>query len=1003
MPSAGDTAYPRLKANPSEKMLFDIYTPNDHELDFAQRRTREPVQRVGLLLLMKTFQSLGYFVRYSEIPSQIVRHISACVGYPDVPEDLPVYDDSTARKRHQDIIRDFLSVTACGPVARQIITETCLRASRSRDDLPDIINMAIEELIRQRYELPAFSTLLRIARASRSRINQGYQNQIFSQMEEKTRQRLHKILACPEGSSRSLWDQIKQEPKRSTVPHLRELLDHLHWLQAQNEVGNFFANIPEAKLAQFAAEARSLDVSSLNDMPEQKRLTLVVAFIYKQVAQALDDVANMFIRQVKKMHNKAEEALKLYKQKQEIQTDELIERLHSIVLAYKAESSREERMANIERLLERDADSIIAQCTTRSAISGNNYLPFLSPFYNSRRNALFQFLEKVPLVSTTQDHALIDAITFMLRHKKTRREWLEIAINQPDKNTNTPRKYLDLSFVTDKWWVLVTGQRDKTTTVEKVNRRCFELCVLSAVMQELKSGDLCILGSDQYSDYRAELVSIEEYEQGIDLYGEQAGIPVKGPQFVEQLKTILEATATKVDSGFPDNEYLNIVNGEPILKRLKRKSIHPGFYQLDQLLTNKMTEVDIIDILSDTEHWLNWTRFFSPISGHDAKLSNPRERYLITTFCYGCNLGPTQTARSITNLDRRQVSFVNQRHVTEDKLNQAINIVINAYNQLPLQRLWGSGNRASADGTKWDVHPNTLISEYHIRHGGYGGVGYYMVSDSYVAIMSRFQTCGAWEGHYILDFIEENKSEVRPDTIHADTQGQSTAIFGLAYLLGIQLMPRIRNWKDLNLCRPSYNSSYTHIDSLFSTQADWNLIETMLPDMLRVALSIKAGTIMPSTILRRLATYSRKNKLYFAFRELGRVVRTIFLLNYISDIDLRHIIQSSTNKSEAFNKFVQWICFGGEGVISENVRDEQRKVIKYNHLVANLVAFHTVVSMTKAMNQLIREGYSVDIAAASLFSPYRIGHINRFGSYVVNFERIPDPLESTLINFDIER
>src|SRR5208283_839237 len=50
--------------------------------------------------------------------------------------------------------------------------------------------------------------------------------------------------------------------------------------------------------------------------------------------------------------------------------------------------------------------------------------------------------------------------------------------------------------------------------------------------------------------------------------------------------------------------------------------------------------------------------------------------YLITTFCYGCNLGPTQTARSIKGLDRRQVSFVNQRHITEEKLNQAITEVV---------------------------------------------------------------------------------------------------------------------------------------------------------------------------------------------------------------------------------------------------------------------------------------------------------------------------------------
>ena len=74
---------------------------------------------------------------------------------------------------------------------------------------------------------------------------------------------------------------------------------------------------------------------------------------------------------------------------------------------------------------------------------------------------------------------------------------------------------------------------------------------------------------------------------------------------------------------------------------------------------------------------------------------------------------------------------------------------------------------------------NTHVG-YHIRYGGYGGIGYYLVSDNYIALMNRFTTCGSWEGRYILDFLQENESDVQPDTIHADTQGQSTAIFGLA-------------------------------------------------------------------------------------------------------------------------------------------------------------------------------------------------------------------------------
>jgi TnpA family transposase len=308
------------------------------------------------------------------------------------------------------------------------------------------------------------------------------------------------------------------------------------------------------------------------------------------------------------------------------------------------------------------------------------------------------------------------------------------------------------------------------------------------------------------------------------------------------------------------------------------------------------------------------------------------------------DFGPTQTSHSIRGLDRRQVAFVNQRHVTEEYLNEAITTVVNGYSRCELTKVWGLEKSASGDGTKWDLSPQNLMSEYHIRYGGYGGIGYYLVYDLYITLFSRFTTCGSWEGHHILDFLQENKSDIQPETIHADTQDQSAAIFGLAHLLGIQLQPRIRNWKDLHFFRPDPQVRYKQIDLLFTKQVDWDLIESMLPEMLRVALSIGAGRIRPSAILRRLATYSRKNKLYFGFRELGRVVRTAFLLDYISDVELRRTIHAATNKSEAFNLFVQWVAFGGGRLLAENTRDEQRKMIKYHHLVANLLIFHNVVT-----------------------------------------------------------
>jgi TnpA family transposase len=93
----------------------------------------------------------------------------------------------------------------------------------------------------------------------------------------------------------------------------------------------------------------------------------------------------------------------------------------------------------------------------------------------------------------------------------------------------------------------------------------------------------------------------------------------------------------------------------------------------------------------------------------------------------------------------------------------------------------------------------------------------------------------------------------------------------LAFLLGIKLMPCIRNSKDLKWFRQSADEVYKHIDDLFTKDAiGWDLIACHLPDMLQVAQSIRAGRIQPSIILRKLGTASRKNKMYFAFRELGR-------------------------------------------------------------------------------------------------------------------------------------
>lgn len=994
MPVIADTAYPRLPTEPGPAEL-EAFTPEPAELAFARQKTRHGGPRLALLVLLKTFQHLGRVVRLADVPTGISDHIASVAGLAGNTGELAGYGDSTYRVRLASLVRDFVGVADYDREARGIAARACIEAARTRDDLADIVNAGIEELLRQRRELPAFGALLKLARAARALVNRGYHRRIAAALPLGAHERLATLLVVPAGATRSGWDQVKADPPRPSPQRMREHLAHLAWLRGQAVAAEAFAGVPDRKLRQFAAEARSLGAADLGRVVESKRLALMAALLRGQVAQALDDAAEMFVRLMTRMHNRAREALDEYRARHAAETDTLVALLREAVLACQdQEAERDARLAAVEGLLLPDAGAILAKCEAHAAFAGNNYLPLLARFYGAQRAAFLRFLEHADLVSTSQDRSTEEAIAFVLMHRASRRTKLRTIVDVVRPDGTTARQPLDLSWAGEKGWPLLTGRAAREPAPVEVDRRHFEICLFTQVVNELKSGDLCIPGSEEYGDYRDQLVSWDEYRRDAAGYAEQAGVPADAPAFVAALKTRLAATASATDRGFPDNEHVEIVDGEPVVKRLRAREAADGAAFLERLLKARLAPAGVLEALADTEHWLNWTRHFGPVSGFEAKLDRPRERYVATAFCYGCGLGPSQAARSLKGLDRRQVAHVNQRHMTEASLDEAITGVIDAYARVGLHRFWGTGESASADGMKWDVHPESLKTSYHIRYGGYGGIGYYLVSDTYIALFSRFLACGAYEGHAILDFVAENRSPLQPSTIHSDTHGQSAAIFGLAHLLGIELMPRIRSWQDLHLFRPDAAARYEHIDGLFSASIDWALVEAHLPDMLRVALSIRAGRLLPSAILRRLATYSRKNRLYFAFRELGRAIRTDFLLRYLSSVELRRTIQAATCKSELFNKYTQWVAFGSAGLATAAERDEQRKMIKYNHLVANLLIFHTAVGMTRALDEIAANGHGAAITPEALAgtSPYLTEHLNRFGSYELDLGRLPPPL-----------
>jgi TnpA family transposase len=985
-----------------------LYTPTEAELAWARATVRDSAHRLHLLLWLKCFQMLGYFPDLLTIPTPISDHIR---HYLDLDPHVPLgYGQLRSLYQHQQAVRDYLRVRPFDDAARQAITATVRAAAVVMDNPADLVNVAIEELIRLRYELPAFSTLDRLVDHLRTEVNDAIFAQVQARWTAAETARLQSLLNDKIHARRSNYQTIKDPPDSATLGHLRAHERKLAWLLTLADTDRLLAGVPAAKRRHWATEARVLDAGAMNDIQPPKRYVIMLCLIEQARVATRDEVITMFVKRMSGIQQAAQDELvKLRESHLEttlkvagtlaalldtldpateaepgndseagISAPGAVDAAQTAAQAQAADAARVQQLRDL--VAARGGTTALREdCATVTAYNGRNYLPLCWRFYKSYRATLFRMVRSLTISSTTQDQSLCQALTFVLANAHKRSEWL------PDE--------IDLTFANEGWQRLIIDRRKRK---RKLARRHLEVCVFLTLAQDLKNGDACVAGSAEYADYRTHLLSWAECEPQVAEYCRELGFAPTPGGFVAGLKDWLTATAEAVDRSFPENNRVSLdAKKKIVIKRGPRPPVSPTLAPLMELLAAKMPERSLPDIMRNVEHWTNWSRHFGPLSGSDSRLD--RDRYVLTAFTYGCNLGPNQMARHLRGqVSAHQLSIANHRHVTVDRLDRALRDVINRYATCALPQLWGKANLAAADGTQYPLYANTLQSEYHIRYGDYGGIAYRHLSDMYIALFSHFIVCGVWEAVYILDLLNKNTSAIQPDTIHADTQGQNLPVFGMAHLLGIKLMPRIRNWKDLIFYRPSKGTKYAHIDSLFTDVIDWHLIETHWPDLMRVILSIKAGKVLPSTLLRKLTNYSRKNRLYQAFRELGRVVRTEFLLRCLADPEMRDGITAVMNKLESYHGFAKWTSFGHDGVLPDKHSHDQEKRIKYTDLVANAVILQNTVDLTQAVWELVAEGHEVKTEDLAALSPYWTRHIKRFGEYILNWDDLPPTLAEEL-------
>lgn len=971
------TAYPRFPRVITTRDLLQHYTPDPDEVTWVAGSAYSRNAQLSLMVLLKTFQQLHYFPDLESVPPEIVDHIRTVMNLG--PKAVAQYRQPKTLYRHCAAVRGYLSIHRYyGKEAQRIAVRAAYEAAEVMDQRVDVINATIEELIFRRYELPAFSTLDNIAEAAAATAQDRLYARIDEALTGERRAFLDSLLATDFAHRQSAFQAIKALPKRATRKHLEALLDQLAWLNTLGDVDDPLQHAPASKLRHLAHQAALLDADDLRRTAAPRRYTLMLALIHRMRVRARDDLAEMFIRRVSTLHKRAREELIQIQMHQRTMAEQLVARLDDVLAILVDEPDDLPAGRRIRALLTPDGDpaKLREDCAVIQQAGGSNHLPLLWRFFTSHRQVLLRLARTLDFVSATQNQSLMQALRVVLANESRRVEWLSAEVN--------------LQFCSERWRKLIVRSSEGEPTI---NRRYLEMCVFSHLASELKSGDICVVGSEAFADFREHLLPWSQCETRLAEFCAKVDIPATAADCVAELKQRLAETASQLDAAFPDlkSDLAIGAEGAPVLRRLQAQEVPASAIALQSALNRELPTRNLLDILANIEHWTHFTRHFGPISGNEPKIKQATERYLQTVFAMGCNLGPNQAARHfVGEVSPHMISRVNRRHVTVEKLEAATRELAELYLRLDLPRLWGDGKSVAADGTQYDFYDQNLLAGYHFRYKKMGAVAYRHVANNYIATFRHFIPPGLWEAVYVIEGLLQAKLSVEPDTVYSDTQGQSATVFAFTYLLGINLLPRIRNWKDLDFFRPDKQARYAHIDSLFHAAIDWGLIETHWQDLLQIAISIQAGKIASPLLLRRLSASSQRNRLFLAAQELGRAHRTVFLLKWIGSLPLRQEVTSQTNKIESYNGFAKFLSFGGD-VIAENDPDEQQKRLRYNDLIASAVILQNTVDMMRALQKLDGQGMAISGLDVGCLSPYITSGVKRFGDYRLDLKRPPEP------------
>ncbi len=959
--------YRQFSGEPNNEQLARYFHLDDADLAFIFNR-RGKHNRLGFALQLTSVRFLGAFLDdLTMVPAKVKRFVGRQVAVYDVSVLANYAKRDNTKWEHAALIREQYGYHEFSnpPWPFRLSRRLFSRAWISNERPTLMFDFAMAWLIQHKVLLPGVTTLIRLISEIRERAANQLWLRLSSLPTDQQKAKLETLLQVPEGHRTSRFDRFRKGPVTISSPAFNEAVERYRDLQAFGMGGLNFSRIPPIRLKSLARHAGMISMHKIAGMTEDKRIAILVAFAKAFETIALDealDVLDLLITNITGEAKKIGQKNRLRSLKD---LDKSALTLAAVCTLLIGETHDNQLRKTVFALITKEKlTESIATVNALARPADDKFHNEMVEQYGRVRRFLPHLFNSIVFKAAPAGKITLETFHFLAALGASRQNIL---------------KDPPLDIITPPWKRLVIDQEGRVT------KRGYTLCFLNKLQDSLRRRDVYVENSDRWGDPRTKLLQGPAWQANRIQVCRALGHPINPQEAITGLVCQLDNTYKRVVANFEGNEAvgLDLSNKHPSLTitNLDKLEEPPSLAQLSRQVNGLLPKVDLTELLLEIHAHTGFADEFTHVSEANARAEDLTTSICAVLLAEACNIGLEPLVKNhVPALTRHRLNWVKQNFIRAETLVRANARLVDYHATLPLAQKWGGGEVASADGLRFVTPIRTINAGPNRKYfGSSRGITWYnFVSDQYSGFHGIVIPGTLRDSIFVLEGLLEQQTGLNPTEIMTDTSGASDLVF---WLLGYQFSPRLADAGEALFWRADKKADYGVLNELARGCLRPHLIELHWEDMMRIAGSLKLGTIHASELIRSLLRSERPSSLAQAIIEVGRINKTLYLLNYIDDQDYRRRILTQLNRGEGRHSVARTICHGQYGEIRKRYREGQEDQLGTLGLVTNSVVLWNTIYMQASLDHLQQQSFEIKAEDKARLSPLPYGHINVLGHY----------------------